>query len=40
MTDEYDCPEGCGRTYQSVKAALLCPCDKYDQNGYERSGDD
>lgn len=30
------CPEGCGREYGSIKAAMLCQCDQYDKNGYER----
>lgn len=34
----YPCPDGCPRTYSSLKAALLCPCDKYDQHGHELGG--
>ena len=30
------CPEGCGREYGSIKAAMLCSCDTYDTYGYER----
>ena len=30
----YECPDDCGKTYQSIKAALTCDCDKYDRNGY------
>lgn len=32
----YHCPDECGRTYGSIKAAMLCQCDQYDRNGYER----
>jgi len=32
----YECPEGCPRVYSSIKAALLCPCDRYDENGREK----
>lgn len=32
----YECPEGCPRVYSSIKAAMLCPCDRYDENGRER----
>lgn len=32
----HECPDGCGRTYGSIKAAMLCPCDQYDTNGYQR----
>ena len=33
---EYACPDDCGRTYGSIKAAMLCQCDAYDHNGRER----
>lgn len=33
---EIPCPDGCGRTYQSIKAATLCQCDQYDPWGYEK----
>ena len=26
----YECPEGCGREYYSLKAAMLCACDSYE----------
>lgn len=32
----YECPEGCGRTYQSIRAAMLCQCDRYDPHGYPK----
>lgn len=29
----HECPEGCGRSYQSIRAAMLCQCEQYDQYG-------
>lgn len=26
--------EDCDREYSSLKAAMLCPCDRLDRNGY------
>lgn len=25
----FDCPDGCGQTYGSIKASMLCQCDGY-----------
>ena len=36
FSPEYVC-EDCGRDdFNSLRAAMLCPCDRYDQNGRER----
>lgn len=32
----HECPEGCGRSYQSIRAAMLCQCEHYDTNGYPK----
>lgn len=29
----YPCPDECGKTWQSLKAALMCPCDREDVYG-------
>lgn len=35
MTDQWECAD-CGRDdFTSLRAAMLCPCDRYDINGYE-----
>ena len=33
----YECPDDCGRTYQSIKAAMNCPCQSIDGYGYPRA---
>lgn len=35
----YDCLDSCGKTYQSLKAAMSCDCDRFDAHGYERQTD-
>ena len=33
---DFECPD-CGRDdFNSLRAAMLCPCDRYDENGYEK----
>lgn len=39
MSDGIPCPDGCPRVYQSLKAAMLCQCDKYDKYGHEHEKD-
>lgn len=30
----YECPDDCGKTYQSIKAALMCRCQYENEHGY------
>lgn len=32
----YPCPDGCPRVYSSIKAAMYCPCDQFDEHGREK----